>query len=375
MKTKDQVRLRERKLKNGNVSLFLETYIDGVRKYEWLKMYLIPETDNLAKQRNEATRRAVETIKARRIIELTNAKAGITDRRTAGKIRLCELMEAYRQKKLRRGHRQMGTLGNMERSLTKAGLNVNTRLANVDKEFCLRYIDYLKRESGLKQTSQKTYFICFTALLNDAERNGLIEKNPLKLIAPDDKIRAERPYREHLTMEEVKRLAETPPVKFHRFKRAFLFSCFCGLRFSDIQALRWGDITEAEDGRKSARIYQQKTTKPLTLPLSSEALAWLPKRPPQAGDGDKVFPKMYLYRTNRSLRAWAERAGIKKHISMHIARHTFATLLVTNGVDLYTISKLLGHTQISTTQIYAEVVDAKRAEAVDRLDKAFTEAK
>lgn len=370
MKTKEQVKVRERKLKNGNVSLFLETYIDGVRKYEWLKMYLIPETDNLAKQRNEATRRAVETIKARRIIELTNAKAGITDQRTAGKIRFCELVEAYLKKKERRGQTLNAPMS-FYKTFKKSGLNENTRLANIDKEFCQRFIEYLKHESGLKPTTQKTYFICLNTILNDAERNGLIAKNPIRKIEAEDKIQAERPHRDFLTIEEVKKLIDTPPVKKLSYKQVFLFSCFCGLRVSDIDGLRWGDIVEGENGRKYARITQKKTSKPLFLPLSVEALRWLPERPEHAGEETKVFPRLNAGNLDRSYKKWGRSAGVEKPFSIHTARHTFATMLLTCGSDIYTVSKLLGHRKITTTQIYAEVVDAKKAEAVDNLHIAF----
>lgn len=370
MKVKEQVKIRERKLKNGNVSLFLETYIEGVRKYEWLKMYLIPEIDTLAKQRNETTRRAAETIKARRIIELTNAKAGITDMRMAGKIRFSELVEAYFKKKERRGQTLNAPLS-FYKSFKKSGLNVNTRLANIDKEFCQRFIDYLKNESELKPTTQRTYLVCLNAILNDAERNGLIFKNPIKQIDAEDKIKAEQPYREHLTMEEIKRLIDTPPIKKKHLKQVFLFACFCGLRISDLNGLKWGDIYTGQDGRKYARITQKKTQKPLVLPLCVEALKWLPDKPSYATEQTKVFPPLNAGNLDRTLKMWTERAGIKKHVSIHTARHTFATLLLTYGTDLYTVSKLLGHHKILTTQIYAQIVDAKKAEAVEALDFAF----
>ena len=85
-----------------------------------------------------------------------------------------------------------------------------------------------------------------------------------------------------------------------------------------------------------------------------------------AKDGDIIFKKLItLGRTNEILPKWAEQAGIKKHITFHTARHTHATMLLTLGVDLYTVSKLLGHTNIQTTQIYAKLVDESKKKAID----------
>jgi len=71
---------------------------------------------------------------------------------------------------------------------------------------------------------------------------------------------------------------------------------------------------------------------------------------------------------NRTLKAWAERAGIEKNLTLHTARHTYATTLLTKGADLYTVSKLLGHSEVATTQIYAKIVDKKKVDAVNLLD-------
>ena len=158
-------------------------------------------------------------------------------------------------------------------------------------------------------------------------------------------------------------------AKHENIKRAFLFCCFCGLRFSDVEALTWGNITE-QNGQTFARIIVRKNRQPLHVPLSPEALRWIPERG-RASDTDSVF-KLKEYPTARAqLKKWIESTDIKKHVTFHVARHTFATLMLTLGADLYTTSKLLGHSKVTTTQIYAKIVDAKKVEAVNLVNNIF----
>ena len=83
---------------------------------------------------------------------------------------------------------------------------------------------------------------------------------------------------------------------------------------------------------------------------------------------ENVFPRLGTESgMNMALKAWASRSGVTKNVSFHVSRHTFATLSLEAGADLYTVSKLLGHTDIATTQIYAKIVDKKRQEAVNKL--------
>ena len=118
------------------------------------------------------------------------------------------------------------------------------------------------------------------------------------------------------------------------------------------------------------KIVMVKTQKTLYLPLSKEALRWMPERG-DAKDTDKVFTLPSQCYLNVVLRTWAANSGLTKHVTFHTARHTFATLELTAGAELYTVSKLLGHTQVKTTQIYAKIIDKKKDEAVNRLSSLF----
>ena len=164
-----------------------------------------------------------------------------------------------------------------------------------------------------------------------------------------------------MTIEELKRLIGTE-CKYEIMKQAFLFSCLCGLRVSDIRKLKWNDLQKSGE-RIRIEIKMQKTKEPLYLPISDEALKWLPQQNEAKGD-DLIFPLTHEGTINKILQKWSKDAGIIKHISFHVARHTHATMMLTLGADLYTVSKLLGHKNIATTQIYAKIVDKKKEEAI-----------
>ncbi len=117
-------------------------------------------------------------------------------------------------------------------------------------------------------------------------------------------------------------------------------------------------------------IVMQKTKDPIYIPLSEQAMKWLPKR----GDKDvedKVFFIPRIEYVNRTLPGWAEKAGVKKHMTFHTARHTFATMMLTLGADLYTVSKLLGHSDVKVTQVYAKIVNQKKNDAVNLMNSIF----
>lgn len=104
--------------------------------------------------------------------------------------------------------------------------------------------------------------------------------------------------------------------------------------------------------------------------MSEQSLKWLPTKARQK-ETEPIFKLPTKKALNKSVKIWADEADIAKNISFHTARHTFATMMLTFGVDLYTTSKLLGHTNITTTQIYAKIVDKKKDEAINLVDKIF----
>lgn len=202
--------------------------------------------------------------------------------------------------------------------------------------------------------------------LNKAEREGIIIKNPGREIDPKLKPRSEQNTRCYLTIEEVQKIINTPYRAKNHVKEAFLFACFTGLRYSDIYKLTWGELTVGPDGTMRLDTKMKKIGKDIFIPLSDNAIAWLPERG-DATDNARIFYKLpdQVGNADARLHTLTKKAGINKHVSFHVARHTFATLTLTYGADLYTVSKLLGHANMRTTQIYAKIVDENKRKAVN----------
>ncbi len=375
-KAKEPVRLRQKALNNGNKSLYLDIYRNGQRQYEFLKLYLIPETasDPTAKERNKQTLIQANAIKAQRVIELTNNEAGIKNLHRS-KMLLSEWLEYFKQLKANKSDGLARQI-RMTQTLLSNYSGGDIPLCDIDKKFCERFLNYLQNiyvsdrtKERLSQFSAENYYRVFNCALNVAVRSEIIALNPMRLVEADYKPKKPESQRVYLTIDEVERLIKTELHTSPICKKAFLFSCFCGLRFSDVTRLKWGNLTKV-NGQLQADIRQKKTDEPIYLPLSEMAQSWLPTRQNEADD-EPVFKHIDNSYANLVIKRWAKQAGITKHISFHTARHTFATMLLTKGADLYTTSKLLGHKNIQTTQIYAKIVDQKKVDAVNLLNNLF----
>ena len=393
IKAKEPIRFRFKSLKNGNKSIYLVTYAPEADanhhySYEHLKLFLVPEVDAAAKVQNINTMQAANAVKAQRLIDYANGKAGIKKRESlAKKLLLVDWMKRYRDKKQKLGQSKSNavTINNTLLHLIKYKGDKIT-MAQVTKAYCEGFVLYLAngytigtneprkwgehKPKPMAKSTARLYFNTFVTALNEAVRDGVLEVNPTTKLKKEEKKPIQRGcnQRGFLEIEEVKALANTP-CPDTTVKMAFLFSCFCGLRISDIKTLKWGEIKSRSDGWVIEKL-QVKTQQDINVPLSANALEWLPDRG-QAKDESLVFALPSYFTINRYVKRWAKEAEIKKDVTFHIARHTFATTLLTLGADIYTTSKLLGHQNLRTTQIYAEVVNKKKVEAVNLLDKVF----
>ena len=382
VKLKEPVRIRFKQLSNGNQSIYLdyytgdvirkENYVGGKRKYEFLKLYLIPERTREDKAKNEATLALAKAIQSKRIVEVQNDAHGFQNANKS-KVNLLDYLEHIGKQSAEHGSTNYArTVLNTVRAL-KLFRGDYIAFRDVDKEFLSEFTDFLrllpkaskygvlKNGGRLSNNSVVSYYGTLRTAINRAFKEGIITVNPTKEFDFAGKVRQEPSRREYLTIDELKLLINTE-CRHEIVKRAFLFSCLCGLRVSDIRKLTWSNLQQS-GGRVRIEIKMQKTKEPLYLPISDEALKWLPERG-DARDNDFIFPLTHEGTVNDTLQHWAKVAGISKHISFHVARHTHATMMLTLGADLYTVSKLLGHKNIATTQIYAKIVDKKKEEAI-----------
>lgn len=368
-KIKEPVRLRMKELSDGSKSLYLDIYRDGKRTYEYLKMYIIPETDNNARKQNQVTMTAANAIKSKRIIELTNGEAGIE---TKEKVFLLDWMEIYKENQEKHDKKD-GNQIKVATRILKAYAGERKTLDQIDRKFCLDYIDYLYTEyrpkgKRLSNFTLRNYCRVLNSALNAAVRAKLIVANPLNELERSEKIRLPESKRSYMTIEEVRALIATP-MKNEAVKCAYLFSCFCGLRVSDIVGLKWKDVF-IDRGQYRLAVSMQKTKEPIYLPLSPEALKWMPERGDKMAE-DHVFDLPSPSMMNILIKPWAKAAGIDKRFTFHTARHTFATMMLTLGADLYTTSKLLGHADVKMTQVYAKIINQKKDSAVNLVNGLF----
>lgn len=370
--SKDPVRIRTKEISNGCQSIYLDIYRNGVRDYEFLKLYLIPPTDSNARMQNNATMRAAYAIKTKRTIEIANEKAGIQQVHKG--ITLLRWMQTYRDEQAKRGRKCIGQLNRTIALLAEYG-GKRRLLREVNMEFGLGFIYYLTEvyrtvyHKPVTKATALDYYRGLCSALNAAVRAGEIRENPLNKIESINKIKIPESRREYLTIDEVKQLIATP-CRMHNVKQAYLFSCFCGLRISDIEALRRENIEE-EQGKTRLNIIMRKTKTPLYLPLSRQALKWMPDGYITFEPGERLFKLPSRTYGNAILKQWSCAAGINKHITYHTARHTFATMMLTLGADLYTTSKLLGHSEVRTTQVYARIINKKKDDAVNLVNEVF----
>jgi len=368
---KEPVTLREKALKNGNKSLYLDVYRNGKRKKEYLKYYLVPEKTPFDKEQNKQTLATAQAIKAKRQIELQNGEYGFTSRFKID----TPFLDYYRNMcEERRGAESLGNWGNwysclkhLERYCTE-----KTTFRDITTDWIEGFKDYLDsvgkdahkmrnnfvETKPLSQNSKASYFTKFRACINQAFDDRIIPINPLRGVAGFKDEETERTY---LTFDEVKKMVKTE-CKYPTLKRAFLFSCLTGLRKSDIEKMTWGEVQTFGDNTRII-FKQKKTGGQEYLDINQQAAAYLGDR---RKDEERVFVGFkYNSQVLLELRRWAMLSGITKDLTFHAGRHTFAVMMLDLGADIYTVSKLLGHKELSATQIYAKVLDKKKQEAVN----------
>lgn len=239
--------------------------------------------------------------------------------------------------------------------------------AQIDMHLIESFRDFLLKaprggnKSGtISQNTASTYFTLFKAAIHQAFIDSYFD---VDIAAKVKGISGVESRREYLTIEELNKLAATP-CEYPMLKKAAFFSALTGLRHSDIRKMTWKELS-VEGDHYRINFTQRKTGGVEYMPISEQAylICGEPAEPDRLVFEGLQDPSWI----NRPVKKWIEAAGIKKHITFHCFRHSYATNQLTEGTDLYTVSKMLGHTNIRTTQIYAKVVDSKKEEAAQAI--------
>ncbi len=346
---KNIVTLRKKPLKNGGYSLYLDMCKNGVRVKEYLKMYLLPPKDSYARDMNRATLIQAKTILAQRILEVQSNTYNLPAQKKKS-ISIDKLIEEYiRNHTLSYSYtKSINAIAKYFKSFFR-----KQSLTSLTKEDILRFRDYLRTK--IMEPSINRYFRILSALFTEAVREGQMSINPMLQLTSREFPCGKTKEREYLTEDELRAMASIEG-SHEGIKGAFLFSCYTGLRISDIKSLKWEHIK----GNMIVKT-MQKTKNAIYLPLSEQAKRYLPAKV------DEYVFHLNAASPSKTIQDWADRAGVKKKVTFHVARHTFATLAISQGVDVYTVSELLGHTDIKTTQIYAKIVSSKKKTAMDSL--------
>lgn len=364
--------LRSKALAGGRQSLYIDHFENGKHRRESLSLYLEPEDTVRAKRANAATMRKAEAILRERQSAMLSAQLMEIEEQERHSTLLSTWLDTYYTYLERRRVSALYCIKTIKLRIQEYAPDAT--LEQVDKSFILGFIDYLHGEYRMRNgepLSQKSIFNLvgmFSSSLNYAVSVGKIAVNPYNLFEREERVKPGKEHkREYLTIEELKRMIATP-CKNAVVRQVFLFTCFTGLRLSDVSGLHWCDLSQ-QDGSYTLGIKMYKTEKMVYIPLSKQAMKWMPERGDKSGN-DYVFDSV-PHSYNDYIAAWAKEAGITKHITHHCGRHTFATMLLTLGVDIYTVSKLLGHASLRHTQRYAKIVDRQKDDAVNLTDRAF----
>ncbi|WP_287657068.1 site-specific integrase [Bacteroides sp.] len=369
---KESVKIRQRKLSDGTTSLYLDIMHNGKRTREFLKLYLNEEKSRADKEYNRQIMAQAEMIRSQRQIEVQSKQYEVLHEFKTNTYFLPYYREMC-EERFRKDSR--GNWGNWSSCLRhlEAYCDESTTFKEITPEWIKgfkTFLDNVEKDNhkhasekgsryyqGLSLNSKHSYFNKLKACINKAFEERIIPVNPLRGIKG---YKQDETCRVHLSWEEVVKLDKTHCM-YPYLKNSFLFSCFTGLRKIDIERLTWGDIQKF-DGFTRIVFKQKKTGGQEYLDIPKQAEKYLGekgKKDELVFSGFKYGPWLLL-----ELRRWVLSAGITKDITFHCARHTFAVLMLNFGADIYTVSKLLGHRELATTQIYAKVLDKKKQEAL-----------
>jgi integrase len=350
---------------------FEPIYFNAERKKG--QMDLIPKSINLSpieKQHNKNILLLAEQIKQKRENEVNKSEIYTGFEREYLRIKdlgeksVIDLYQELTDK--REGSNRQIWLSSL--NYLKAFAKPDLRFKNVNEGLCNDYKNFLLTTKGLKSKKKRlshnsalSYYNKFKVVLKQAYKSGYLQTDISSRI---DNIKEQETFKMVLTLQELNSLIKTE-CNYPLLKNAALFSALTGLRFSDIKKLTWKEVEYSENEGYYLHFRQQKTKGIEKLPISEQAFSLMGSR---KDDKTNVFEGLkYSAYSNKHLYQWIGAAGITKDITFHNFRHTYATLQLSAGSDIYVISKMLGHKNVKTTQGYTKVVDQLKRDTTDKI--------
>jgi len=373
-----KVTLRHKPISKNRHSLYLDFYppiIDPSTckptRREFLGFYLFDKPKNpTEKHHNKETLVVAESIRQKRqnILDKPEIYTGYEQEqlrlKEQGEQNFVEYFKKLVDKRKASNHDNWVSAYKYLDTFTKGKLRVkdlNEKFFNNFKEYLLTTQSNKSRKVQLSQNSAVSYFNKVKAAMKQAYKDGML---PADLNAKIEPIKTAETQRNFLTVEELNQLVKTDCQNI-LLKHAAIFSALTGLRHSDIQKLTWDELEYIEGNGYFIKYKQQKTKSVEVMPISEQAFSLLGER---KNATDKVFDGLeYSAYQNKFLYEWIKAAGITKDITFHCFRHTFATLQLSKGTDIYTVSKMLGHKELKTTQIYAKIIDETKRKAANSI--------
>ncbi len=261
---------------------------------------------------------------------------------------------------------------------TKSFLQTRYKVSDVDicslnNEFIMEYEFWLKSVRKCGQNSTVKYLSNFRKIVNRCIKLGWLTRDPFF----GYQMRRTDVERIALTLSELEIISNKKfqTDRLNLVKDIFLFSCFSGLAYVDVKNLKRSDIVKGDDGQQWLHNRRQKTHITARIPLLAAASKIIEKykNHPQVIFDNRVLPILSNQKMNAYLKEIADGCEISKNLTFHIARHTFATTVtLSSGVPIETVSKMLGHRNLKTTQHYARILDYKIGQDMKVVKKKFS---
>ena len=362
------ITLGKKQLNKGRVSLYLNYSYNGKRRKEYLGIILDAPTSAERRAENRNKVLIARQIRAKKELEFLSVEYHLNDIENTFDdilptdksnvpdfyILIGQYLDTYhkKDKKMVRA-----CITHLRLFTRKKSLPVTL----LTKDFCINFLEYLR--DHLRGNTPIGYFKKFRMCINKCIEKKLMTSNPtdgIRLMQFDEVTKA------ILSLKEIQKLAITPCPN-NEVKRAFLFSCYCGLRWCDVHQLQYKDIDFSSN---RLTILQQKVQSHsknaiLHLNLNHTAIKLLQRH--KGINEELVFGLPSYSYTLRILNKWVKRANIHKHITFHCARHSFITNIMANGANIKTAASLAGHSTTRHTEKYVHIIDELKQKAVDSL--------